>query len=115
MLTHALKGLVGLDGRVVVIAGAGGGGMGTQITRVAASAGAAVLAVDLSQESLDKHIAPLVADGLPITSMTADVLKDDGIAAIIERTRKMPGELYGLVTVVGGTDPHWAAATKIPR
>ncbi|MFY2859878.1 hypothetical protein ACOJVU_08735, partial [Mycobacterium sp. THU-M104] len=48
--------LFGLDGRVVVVSGAGGGGIGTAVTELTARAGATVIAVSRSQEL----VAPVV-------------------------------------------------------
>ena len=45
--------LLSLDGRVVVVSGAGGGGIGTTVTRMVAEAGATVVAVSRSKENLD--------------------------------------------------------------
>ena len=50
--------LLRLDGRIVVVAGAGGGGIGTTVTRMAAEEGATVVAVSRSAGNLDEHIAP---------------------------------------------------------
>ena len=41
--------LLSLDGRIVVVSGAGGGGIGTTVTRLAAEAGATVIAVSRSE------------------------------------------------------------------
>ena len=49
--------LLRLDGRIVVVSGAGGGGIGTTVTRLAAQAGATVVAVSRSKENLDEHVA----------------------------------------------------------
>ena len=51
-----------LDGRIVVVSGAGGGGIGTTVTRMAAEAGATVVAVSRSKENLDEHVAPRGVD-----------------------------------------------------
>ena len=48
---------------IVVVSGAGGGGIGTTVTRMAAEAGATVVAVSRSKENLDEHVAPLGAKG----------------------------------------------------
>ena len=55
--------LLKLDGRIVVVSGAGGGGIGTTVTRMVAEAGATVVAVSRSKENLDEHVAPLGASG----------------------------------------------------
>ncbi|HET9564197.1 MAG TPA: oxidoreductase, partial [Mycobacterium sp.] len=46
--------LLKLDGRIVVVSGAGGGGIGTTVTRMVAEAGATVVAVSRSKENLDE-------------------------------------------------------------
>ena len=116
MPQQQLANFIDLGGRVVVVAGAGGGGMGTAIVRMAAQAGATVLAVDRSSESLDSHVAPLIAQGRAIIPVIQDIMTDEGIAAVIERARAADGDLFGLVTVVGGTpDPHWGDATRLTR
>ncbi len=58
-----------LDGRVVVVSGAGGGGIGTTVTRMAAEAGATVVAVSRSQDNLDTHVAPLADKGLNVVTV----------------------------------------------
>ncbi len=79
--------LLSLDGRIVVVSGAGGGGIGTTVTRMAAEAGATVVAVSRSKENLDEHIAPLGAQGLSVVPVAADASTDDGIAAVIDQVR----------------------------
>src|SRR5579864_6867505 len=94
--------LLKLDGRIVIVAGAAGGGIGTTVTSMVARAGATVIAVSRSQANLDRHIAPLVAEGLSIVPVAADVSTDEGVAAAMEQARRAKGELYGLVNVAGG-------------
>jgi NAD(P)-dependent dehydrogenase (short-subunit alcohol dehydrogenase family) len=108
--------LLRLDGRVVVVSGAGGGGIGTTVTEVVARAGATVVAVSRSQENLDRHIGPLVDEGLPIVPLSADASTDEGIAATLEQVRRMDGDLYGLVNVAGGAAPStWMPSTRVSR
>ena len=105
-----------LDGRVVVVSGAGGGGIGTTVTRMAAEAGATVVAVSRSKENLDEHIAPLGAAGLSVVPVAADASTDDGIATVIDRVRGVDGDLYGLVNVAGGAEPStWMPSTRVSR
>ena len=91
-----------LAGRVVVVSGAGGGGIGTTITRLAAEAGATVVAVSRSQQNLDEHVAPLAQQGLPVVTVAADASTDDGIATVLDHVRGVDGDLYGLVNIAGG-------------
>ncbi|WP_431231813.1 SDR family NAD(P)-dependent oxidoreductase [Mycolicibacterium psychrotolerans] len=108
--------LLRLDGRIVVVSGAGGGGIGTAVTDMAARAGATVVAVSRSQDNLDTHIGPLIADGLPIVPVTADAATDDGIAAVLAVVRRTEGRLHGLVNIAGGAAPStWMPATRVSR
>lgn len=105
-----------LDGRIVVVSGAGGGGIGTTITRLAAEAGATVVAVSRSQENLDEHVAPLAQEGLSVVPVSADASTDDGIATVIDKVRAVEGDLYGLVNIAGGAAPAtWMPSTRVTR
>lgn len=108
--------LLRLDGRVVVVSGAGGGGIGTTITRMAAEAGATVVAVSRSKENLDEHVGPLADRGLPVVPVAADASTDDGIAAVMDQVRRTDGDLYGLVNIAGGAAPStWMPSTRVTR
>lgn len=108
--------LLSLDGRIVVVSGAGGGGIGTTVTRMAAEAGATVIAVSRSKQNLDEHVAPLGKRGLSVVPVAADASTDEGIAAVIDRVRDTEGDLYGLVNVAGGAEPStWMPSTRVTR
>ena len=108
--------LLRLDGRIVVVSGAGGGGIGTTITRMAAQAGATVVAVSRSKENLDEHVAPLAKQGLSVVPVSADASTDEGIAAVMDQVRRTDGDLYGLVNIAGGAAPStWMPATRVTR
>ncbi len=108
--------LLSLDQRVVVVAGAGGGGIGTTVTRMVAEAGATVIAVSRCRDNLDDHIAPLISQGLSIVPVAADVATDDGVAAAIEQAVRAEGDLHGLVNVAGGAAPStWMPSTRVTR
>lgn len=105
-----------LDGRIVVVSGAGGGGIGTTVTRMAAEAGATVVAVSRSQDNLDTHVAPLADKGLNVVTVAADASTDEGIATVLDAARSADGALYGLVNVAGGAAPStWMPATRVTR
>jgi NAD(P)-dependent dehydrogenase (short-subunit alcohol dehydrogenase family) len=110
------QGLLRLDGRIVVVSGAGGGGIGTTVTAMAAEAGATVIAVSRSKENLDEHVVPLARRGLPVVPVAADSSTDDGIAAVMDQVRRTDGQLYGLVNVAGGAAPStWMPSTRVTR
>lgn len=108
--------LINFDGRTVIVTGAGGGGIGTAVTRMLAQSGATVIAAGRSQEKLDANIAPLIAQGLSIVPVQADVSTDDGVAAVMEAALAAKGTLYGLANVAGGAAPEtWMRAERVTR
>jgi NAD(P)-dependent dehydrogenase (short-subunit alcohol dehydrogenase family) len=105
-----------MDGRIVVVSGAGGGGIGTTVTRMAAEAGATVIAVSRSKENLDEHVAVMAQQGLSVVPVAADASTDDGIAAVMDHAQRTEGDLYGLVNVAGGAEPAtWMPSTRVSR
>lgn len=105
-----------LDGRIVVVSGAGGGAIGTTVARLAAEAGATVVAVSRNADNLDEHIAPLAGQGLSVVPVVADASTDDGIATVLDRVRRTDGRLYGLVNIAGGAAPStWMPSTRVTR
>jgi len=111
-----MENLLNLDGRIVVVSGAGGGGIGTTVTAMAARAGATVVGVSRSKENLDEHVAPLAQQGLSVIPVAADASTDEGIDAVIDQVRSTEGELYGLVNVAGGAAPStWMPSTRVSR
>jgi len=104
------------DGRIVIVTGAAGGGIGTSVARMLAEAGATVIGVSRSQEKIDKNLAPLTSRGLPIVPLVADVSTEEGVAATLEKARKTKGTLYGLANVAGGAaGSTWMRATRVTR
>jgi len=110
------RSLLKLDGRIIVVSGAAGGGIGTSTTRMLAEVGATVIAVSRSQEKINKNLAPLIEKGLPIVPVVADVSTDEGVASTMEQARRARGTLYGLVNVAGGAaGSTWMRATRVTR
>ena len=108
--------LASLAGRIVVVSGAGGGGIGTTVTTMAARAGATVIAVSRSQDNLDQHVGPLRDGGLSVVPVAADASTDEGIATVMAAARRADGRLYGLVNIAGGAAPQtWMPATRVSR
>jgi NAD(P)-dependent dehydrogenase (short-subunit alcohol dehydrogenase family) len=107
---------LGLGGRIVIVSGAAGGGIGTSVTSMVARAGATVIAVGRSAENLGKHVAPLQAEGLDVIPVAADASADEGITTVMEQVARTDGDLYGLVNVAGGAAPAtWMPSTRVTR
>lgn len=110
------KDFFGLSGRIVIVSGAAGGGIGTSVTKLVAEAGATVIAVSRSKENLATHIDPLAEQGLSVVPVAADASTDDGIATVLDAVRSTDGQLHGLVNVAGGADPStWMPSTRVTR
>lgn len=105
-----------MTGRIIIVAGAAGGGLGTAVTRQAAESGATIIGVSRRKENLDEHLGPMIAEGLSVISLVADIETDEGVAAVMSQVGNTEGDLYGLVTVVGGGPPaSWGPATTLSR
>ena len=100
---------LGLTGRVVVIAGAGGGGIGTAIARVLAEAGVLVVGLDNRPEALAVLDEALLGTAGPHRSIVVDVRNPAEVEAAVVEAEAL-GPLHGLVHVAGGLWPHqWAS------
>jgi len=100
---------LGLGRRTVVVAGAGGGGIGTAVCRVLVEAGAVVAALDNDADRLGVSERAMDEAGGRYRSVMADVRNADDVAAALADTATL-GPLHGLVHVAGGLLPdQWAA------
>lgn len=105
-----------LDGRTVIVAGAGGGGIGSHTARAMAEAGANVVAVDIVPAALDPVVAELTATGYAVTPLVADARTDDGVASIVDTAVGTYGAVHGLVNIIGVAAPHtWCKAEHLTR
>ncbi len=84
--------LIRLDGRVIVVTGAGGG-IGTGIARRLIAAGASVVAH--TRSSPVGHLAGL--DGAPVASVQADLAAPDGPQRVVDAALEHHGRIDGLV------------------
>src|SRR5687767_5914343 len=108
--------LLRLDDRIVIVAGAAGGGIGTTVVQRVARAGATVIAVSRSKDNLERHISPLVREGLSVVPVAADISTDKGVEAAMNAAKRTGGDLYGLVNVAGGASPAtWMRSTRVTR
>ena len=94
-----------LDGKVVVVAGAGGGGIGTAVCAMVAEAGGSVLALDNRPDALAAVERAVGAVGGPHRSVVADVRHLTAVERAVDEAAGL-GRLFGLVHVAGGTRPQ---------
>jgi len=114
--THMTHQLLNFEGRIVVVTGAAGGGIGTSLTQLLGQAGATVIAVSRSNEKLEKNIFPLMANGFSIVPVKADISTDEGIATAMKAALTAKGELYGLANIAGGAAAStWMRAERVTR
>jgi 3-oxoacyl-[acyl-carrier protein] reductase len=105
---------LGLTGRSVVVAGAGGGGIGTAVCRLLVEAGAVVAALDHDPARLELSERAMDEAGGRYRSFVVDVRNDDDVAAAVAEEARA-GPLHGLVHVAGGLFPEqWASLLETP-
>jgi NAD(P)-dependent dehydrogenase (short-subunit alcohol dehydrogenase family) len=90
-----------------VVAGAGGGGIGTAIARVAAEAGAVVAALDVDKVRLAVAERAIADAGGKSRSWVVDVRSPEGMREVVVEVAEL-GPLHGLVHVAGGFLNKWA-------
>ncbi len=98
---------LGLDGRVVVVAGAGGGGIGTAVCRFVTGAGGDVVALDVDPGALEVVEATVAAGPGRCRCLVADVRDPARVHEATVAARRL-GPVHGLVHVAGGIRAeHW--------
>jgi NAD(P)-dependent dehydrogenase (short-subunit alcohol dehydrogenase family) len=94
-----------LSGRVAMVTGAGGG-IGREIVRALATAGARVVALDLSGEALDAAAQALREQRLEIGTLRCDVGSGDAVREAISRIVAEHGRLDIAVNNAGIEEEH---------
>jgi len=89
-----------LEGKVVIITGAGGG-IGRETSRVFAAAGARLVIADISQASLDETVAIVRADGFGAVAVVVDVGAEESVQQLVAQTVKTFGRLDGAFNNAG--------------
>lgn len=98
----------GLEGKSVVVVGAGGGGIGTAVCRHLGRAGAHIVAVDIDAEKLAVCTDALTAAGVTHVGMVADGRQRAALGPVVDAACDL-GSLHGCVQVAGGMwPPQWA-------
>lgn len=93
--------MASLDGRVIAIAGAGGG-LGPVVAERLAAEGASLALTDVKQESLDPVVAALGLPGERIDSRVVDLLDGEAAERWAEAIETRFGHVDGLLHLVGG-------------
>lgn len=88
--------------RPIIVIGAGGGGIGTAITRGLVQAGTPVIAVDQDASRLDALGVELQECEGALYAELADATDSDSVVALFQRISEEHARLGGLVNVVGG-------------
>ena len=106
---------IDLSGKVALVCGAGGGGIGSAVTRCLAGAGATVAAVDMSDELNEATRQDLAASGLGCEPFTADLMDSGAAAQVVDQVLARMGRIDILVNVAGGTRHHqWSPLEDSP-
>ena len=105
---------LGVPGRTVVVAGAGGGGIGTAVSAALVASGATVLGLDLDAGAL-AVTERAVGDRERFVPALADVTDAGAVDTALAALEALP-PLHGLVHVVGGMPiADWATVTTCRR
>jgi NAD(P)-dependent dehydrogenase (short-subunit alcohol dehydrogenase family) len=105
---------LGLTGRTVVVAGAGGGGIGTAVCRGLAEADAIVAALDNDPDHLALSERAMDDAGGRYRCYRADVRNAEDVEAAVAEAATA-GPLHGLVHVAGGLFPdQWGSLLETP-
>jgi len=98
--------MIDLTGQLHVVAGAGGGGIGTAACVMLARAGATVLAIDKTDLGRTSAAEALDDYGAHHHVVQADLVDEGTVAAVLAEMSAQTGPVRGLVNVVGGITSH---------
>jgi len=94
------KQMASLDGKVALVTGASSG-MGEEITKAMAAAGAAVAAVGRNEERLERVVAEAQGDGGEVFAIARDLTEDGAAQAVVDEAVERMGKLDILANVAG--------------
>lgn len=107
---------IDMSNKVVLICGAGAGGIGAATADVFAEAGATIIAVDRSDQLVEETLASIRKIGANGIGIKADLMNTEETEEIIPRIRKKFDELHAVVNVAGGTREHqWMELERTPN
>lgn len=99
-----------MDGKTVMVVGAGGGGHGTATCVALAEAGARIIAVDISARNLEEVEQRVESVGAAYLGLIADVTRKADVERMVATAGEQCGAIHGLVNIVGGTQQgqYWS-------
>jgi NAD(P)-dependent dehydrogenase (short-subunit alcohol dehydrogenase family) len=92
-----------LSGKVALVCGAGGGGLGSAVSRVLASAGADLIAVDQTEELVAETRAEAERLGVTCHTIAANLMDAEVAASLVGKALALAGRIDLVVNVAGGT------------
>ena len=97
--------MIGLDlsGKVALVCGAGGGGLGSAVSLMLAGAGADLVAVDQNEDLVAATKAEAESLGVACHTIAANLMDADVAAALVSKALAMAGRIDIVVNVAGGT------------
>jgi NAD(P)-dependent dehydrogenase (short-subunit alcohol dehydrogenase family) len=105
---------LGVQDRTVVVAGAGGDGIGTAVCTMLVRAGATVLGLDIDPDALSLTERAVGADAARFVPVLVDVTDASAVDTALGTLDGLP-PLLGLVHVVGGMPfTDWASIVDMP-
>jgi len=106
---------IDFSGRVALVVGGGGGGIGTAMCRRLAEAGADVVAISAVADHVESTKADVESIGRSCSAQVADVTDFDALRAAIDAGAAEIGPIDLVVNVVGGATPeHWHRLDDFP-
>jgi len=106
---------IDLSGKVILICGAGRGGISGATARQAAKAGATIVALDREQALLDELREDVEALGGTVSTLLVDLTDEAQVEQVVPRVLALHGRLDGVANVAGGTrEEEWMPLDETP-
>jgi NAD(P)-dependent dehydrogenase (short-subunit alcohol dehydrogenase family) len=100
--------MIGIDlsGKTALVCGAGGGGLGSAVSRVLAQAGANLIAVDQSEAFTAETKAEATGLGVTCETIVANLMDAQEAAGLVKKALSKAQHIDVVVNVAGGTRFH---------